>query len=247
MSDVALLHGLGSSFDRNWRAFGWVSGLDAAGYRAVPLALPGHGPGPHATDPAAYADTSAAVLRQLDRAGGPVDAVGFSVGAEVLLSVAMRRPGTFRRLVLLGVGEPLLAPAPEVSWTLADEIERGVDGTNGWARLFRRMVAAAGNEMPPILAFLRRPRRPMTPETLAAVTVPVLVVLGDEDPAAPGDRLVAALPDARLVTLPGTDHFTTPADPRAIAAAVEFLSAGRPPLRRVPPAGGADGAPGSRR
>ena len=40
----------------------------------------------------------------------------------------------------------------------------------------------------------------------------MLVVLGDQDPAGtltPGDGLVTALPDARLVTLRGVDHFGT--------------------------------------
>jgi hypothetical protein len=51
----------------------------------------------------------------------------------------------------------------------------------------------------------------------------VLVVLGDQDPAGPGDGLVAALPDARLVTLRGMDHFGTPADVRCMQAVLGFL------------------------
>jgi pimeloyl-ACP methyl ester carboxylesterase len=51
----------------------------------------------------------------------------------------------------------------------------------------------------------------------------VLVVLGDQDPAGPGDRLVAALPDARLVTLRGVDHFGTPSDVRCMQAVLGFL------------------------
>ena len=53
----------------------------------------------------------------------------------------------------------------------------------------------------------------------------MLVVLGDQDPAGmtPGDGLVAALPDARLVTLRGVDHFGTPADVRCMQAVLGFL------------------------
>ena len=51
----------------------------------------------------------------------------------------------------------------------------------------------------------------------------MLVVLGDRDLAGPADRLIAALPGARLVSLPGTGHFGTPKDFRFLAAALDFL------------------------
>ena len=51
----------------------------------------------------------------------------------------------------------------------------------------------------------------------------MLVVLGDQDPVGPGDGLVAALPDARLVTLRGVDHFGTPGDVRCMQAVPGFL------------------------
>jgi len=48
-------------------------------------------------------------------------------------------------------------------------------------------------------------------------------VLGDKDPAGPGDGLVAALPDARLATLRDVDHFGTPGDVRCMQAVLDFL------------------------
>jgi proline iminopeptidase len=44
---------------------------------------------------------------------------------------------------------------------------------------------------------------------LASVTSPTLVLVGELDPfgVAPGEEIAAALPDARLVVLPGADHF----------------------------------------
>jgi pimeloyl-ACP methyl ester carboxylesterase len=65
----------------------------------------------------------------------------------------------------------------------------------------------------------------LTPEALAAVDVPVLVVLGDRDFAGPPDPLVDALPNARLVTLRGVDHFATPKNMGFLDAALEFLGA----------------------
>ncbi len=53
----------------------------------------------------------------------------------------------------------------------------------------------------------------------------MFVVFGDRDFAGPADPLVDALPDAKLVTLPGVDHFATPKDFRFIDAALDFLGA----------------------
>ena len=66
---------------------------------------------------------------------------------------------------------------------------------------------------------------PVPSPARAEATPIVLVALGDRDFAAPGDRLVAALPDARLVTLRGVDHFATPKSFDFIDAALDFLDA----------------------
>ncbi|MDQ3147685.1 MAG: alpha/beta hydrolase, partial [Actinomycetota bacterium] len=74
-------------------------------------------------------------------------------------------------------------------------------------------------------ALLRRRQPPLRPDQLAAVTCPVLVVLGDRDFAGPADPLVAALPDARLRSLRNVDHFATPRDFGFIDAALTFIGA----------------------
>jgi pimeloyl-ACP methyl ester carboxylesterase len=84
---------------------------------------------------------------------------------------------------------------------------------------------APGNDRAALAACLRRPRAPLTEPEVAAVRVPVLIVLGERDFAGPAGRLVAALPDARLVSLPRTDHFGTPKDFRFAAAALDFIRA----------------------
>ena len=53
--------------------------------------------------------------------------------------------------------------------------------------------------------------------------MPVLVVLGERDFAGRADRLMAALPYGRLLSLSGTDHFGTPKDFRFLQAALDFL------------------------
>jgi pimeloyl-ACP methyl ester carboxylesterase len=51
------------------------------------------------------------------------------------------------------------------------------------------------------------------------------VVIGEADLAGPADPLVDALPNARLVILPGVDHFATPKDFGFMEAALDFIDA----------------------
>ncbi len=68
--------------------------------------LLGHGEAAKPHDPAAYAELERDVVRALP-ATGPVDAIGFSLGATLLLRVAAADPSRFGRLVVGGVGANL--------------------------------------------------------------------------------------------------------------------------------------------
>src|ERR1700730_1281794 len=94
---VVLVHGFASSFERNWREPGWADLLADAGREGIGLDLLGHGTAAKPHDPAAYADLEASVSAALphDRI---VDAVGFSLGAQLLLAVAAAQPERFGRL-----------------------------------------------------------------------------------------------------------------------------------------------------
>jgi pimeloyl-ACP methyl ester carboxylesterase len=217
---VLLVHGFASSAEHNWRHPGWLDLLADCGRDTIAIDLPGHGTAPKPADPASYQKVEAHVAAAV-QGREPLDAIGFSAGAHVLLRLAADQPGTFRRLALLGIGRGVLEPAdPEpIVAALAGE----PDPENVAGMVFRRLADGPGNDRAALVAFLRRPQRPLTPADLARVTAQVLVVLGDQDPAGPGDGLVAALPDARLVTLRGVDHFGTPADVRCMQAVLGFL------------------------
>jgi pimeloyl-ACP methyl ester carboxylesterase len=217
---VLLVHGFASSAEHNWRHPGWLDLLADCGRETIAIDLPGHGTAPKPADPAGYQGVEAHVAAAVE-GREPVDAIGFSAGAHVLLRLAADQPGTFRRLALLGIGRGVLDPAdpePIVAALTGEPDPENVTGT-----VFRRLADGPGNDRAALIAFLRRPQRPLTPADLARITTQVLVVLGEQDPAGPGDGLVAALPDARLVTLRGVDHFGTPADVRCMQAVLGFL------------------------
>ena len=218
---VVLVHGLGSSFEHGWRSAGWVDLLDDAGRKVIPVDLLGHGTADAPHDPAAYAHLDAAVEAALP--DGTVDAIGFSLGAQLLLRVASRTPERFGRLVVIGVGENMFR-RDETS-TLAAAFEHGNDPDDLTARLFVQLAHSAGNDPLAIAACLRRESEPFTADDAAKVTCPTLVIIGDRDFAGPPEPLVEALPDAQLVMLRGVDHFRAPSEFDCIDAALEFVEA----------------------
>jgi pimeloyl-ACP methyl ester carboxylesterase len=226
MSDhppVALVHGFASSYAHGWEHNGWTDLLADGGRKVLRIDLPGHGESPAATDPAAYADVPGA-LADAVAPHAPVDAIGFSTGARLLLGLAAEDPARLRKLVVIGVGDNVLRP--EDREPLARALESGADEVAAediGVQLFVRLARTAGNDPRALAAFLRRPDRPLTEDDLARVTCPVLVVLGDRDFSAPADRLVRALPDAELVMLRNVDHFAAPRDFNCINRSLAFI------------------------
>jgi pimeloyl-ACP methyl ester carboxylesterase len=221
---VLLVHGFASSFDRNWREPGWADLLSEAGRQVIGIDLLGHGSADKPHDPASYAHLDESVAAALPDEG-QVDAVGFSMGASLVLQVASQMPERFARIVVGGVGANLFQSGdPE---PIARAVERAMakDDDPGLGRAFAVFAAGADNDPLALAACLRRPAHALTAEQLGAITCPVLVVLGDKDFAGPADPLVAALPNPKLVTLRGADHFGTPKDFRFLDAALEFLEA----------------------
>lgn len=219
---VLLVHGFASSFEHNWRAPGIVDLLADAGREVLPVDLLGHGSAPTPHAPADYADMASGVEAVLP-ATGTVAAVGFSMGAGILLRIAARTPERFARIVVAGVGVNLFQDHDPEPVALA--IETGEGGDGGLGHLFVQFAKGSGNDPKALAACLRRPERPITTEELGRITCPVLVVIGDQDFVWPADQLVDALPDSRLKVLRNVDHFGTPKDFGFIDAMLTFLDA----------------------
>lgn len=219
---VILVHGFASSYERNWREPGWADLLRDEGREVIGVDLLGHGQAARPRDPAAYASLEQSVLTALPGTG-PVDAVGFSLGAQVLLRAAAAAPGRFRRIAVAGTGDGVFASTDPEPAARAVETGQAEEAAGPVAAALAHFARAPGNDRAALAACLRRPHAPLTEAEVAAIRARVLVVLGDRDFAGPADRLVAALPDARLVLLPGTDHFGTLRDFRFVQAALDFV------------------------
>jgi pimeloyl-ACP methyl ester carboxylesterase len=216
---VVLVHGFASTSAHGWGPAGWVEMLREAGREVITVDLPGHGTAARSTDPADYADVAATVAAAF--AGrGPVDAVGFSAGARLLLEIAARGLASFERLVLMGIGPAALEIREARPFTLDNP-----DPTDVRARMFRGLAKSAGNDLDALAAFARRPMEPLTAVELAAIIAEVLVVTGERDPAGDPAALAAMLPNATGVLVDGADHFSLQSNMRAMDAVLGFLGA----------------------
>jgi pimeloyl-ACP methyl ester carboxylesterase len=218
---VLLVHGFATSAARTWRDNGWIDLLDDAGREVIAPDLLGHGEAPKPHDPEAYATLESDVAALLpDR---PVDAIAFSLGARIVLTLAAEDPGRFGRIVVAGVGANLFRQ--DGSGTIAQAVEGTGDPANPVVQYFAGLAAQPGADRAALAACIRQPRPPLDAATLGKVTCPVLVVLGDRDFAGPADPLVEALPDATFRPLRGVDHFATPKNLGFVDAALGFLDA----------------------
>lgn len=219
---ILLVHGFSSSAEASWARNGWLDVLADTGRTVIAPDLLGHGASAKPHDPGAYSamedDVRAALVE------GPVDAVGFSMGARLVLTLEARQPGTFGRIVVGGIGANLFVDGdPEA---MARAIETGGETLDPLARAFVSVASTPPNDPKALAACLRRPTPRLGREELGRVRCPVLVVVGSADTLAlPAEPLVEALPDARLVTIKGADHLGTMKGFGFLDAALGFLGA----------------------
>ena len=234
---LVLAHG----FTQNSRCWGPFGHDLAADHEVVAVDLPGHG----RTDPAHDSADLPAAGRLLADVGGDAVYIGYSMGGRTTLHAALAHPERVQALVLIGATAGMDDPAARAARRQADGALAADLLAGGLDEFLRRWLANplfAG--LPPSAAAVEQ-RLANRPEGVAAslrhtgtgtqeplwgelerLTMPVLVLVGAEDPkfAAEGARLVEHLPRARMRTLPGT-HAVHLAQPTAAAAAVrQFLA-----------------------
>jgi pimeloyl-ACP methyl ester carboxylesterase len=226
---IVLVHGFASSLKDNWVQTGWVKRLESAGRRVVALDCRGHGESDKPRDPAAYqGDTMPGdVIRLMDHLGiDRADLMGYSMGGGIALGLIMRHPQRFHRAVLAGVGAA--ARGATDSAVIADALAADDSSavTSEIARNFRAFAMQRGNDLKALAACMRRGRPAPDPKALAAISLPVLVVVGEKDDlVGRGEVLADAIPGARFVSIPERDHITAVPDRRYKEAVLDFLAA----------------------
>ena len=220
-----LLHGWGGSSEFTWERNRWISEIEALGRPVWAPDLPGHGPRGGSNDPNDYGALADDIWRR--RSGdGPFDAIGFSLGAKLILALAAQKPGSFRRLVLGGVGANVFAPERGAS-AVADALESNDSaGVPERIRGFVNYARVAGNHPLAVAAVLRRPPNPaLTPADLSDITKPTLLVYGDQDLTAnPVGPLLSVLSSAKELVLAGVGHLELPDRAEFRRAALDFIA-----------------------
>ena len=219
---LLLLHGIGAN-SMHWR---WQFAGLAGRFRVIAWNAPGYllsdnllAETPSARD---YADALADFLAALGIAG--FDLVANSFGTRVIQAFAHYHPGRIGRAVFTGTSLALGATAEERAQALAaraQSIARG--GFAFGARVAALLGSAATPDVVARVQHTLRATNPAgylqaarfaasgdAPPLAAGLTMPLLLIQGEEDRVTPTAANAAVLaekvPGARLVVLPGVGH-----------------------------------------
>jgi pimeloyl-ACP methyl ester carboxylesterase len=228
---VVLLHGGMSSSASLLGSIG--PGLSKH-YRLAAFDRRGHGRTADTDEPFSYdamATETIAFVEYLDRR---VHLVGHSDGGNVALLVAMRRPDLLRRVVAIGANYHYkgLLPMPA--------FDTESDGFAEWAQRFGENSpdgpehARAVEEKTRIMTFSQPTLKLKELET---ITVPVLVMAGDDDVATLVHTcsMYEAIPKAQLAIVPGTSHMLLKERTKESVRIIDhFLSSTFPPVTLAP-------------
>lgn len=223
---VLLLHGLFSSAQMNWIRFGHAALLAQAGFRAIMPDLRGHGQSAAPHDPACWPGDvlvrDAAFLVEalsLDN----YDLVGFSLGARTACAAVISdlQP---RRLVLAGMGLESLDNWQARSVFFLDAIDRFDSVKPGDPAQFVVSFMKTMKIDRVAARLLLEDGVTIQRSDLARLTMPTLVLCGDEDDDNGSPQALAeALPNAKLQLIPG-NHMGSVTKPDLGRALVDFLT-----------------------
>ncbi len=247
---LVLLHGFGANVF-SWREameplaeFGTVIAFDRPAFGLTERPLPGDWTGENPYSPEAQPDLTVALLDKLGVEN--VVLVGHSAGGTIAVLTALRHPQWLEALVLVapviyqsgapGWVRPLL-PIPQIR-RLGPLLVRSIG--SGGERLMRSAWHDPSKITPEIMAGYKKPLRvenwdrALWEFTLAShslnladkleeITVPVLVITGDDDnwvPTQQSVRLADELPNAELVVIPECGHLPQEERPEPFLQAV---------------------------
>jgi len=229
---VLLLHGGLNGSD----TFTDVGDGLAGKYRVCYFDRRGHGRTADTPEPFHYESMADETIAVLESIGGASHIVGWSDGGNVGLIVAMRRPDLVKRLVVIGANfkhEAMLDmgltdDSPVMQLIVGKYMENSPDGPDHFEEFAKKTMAMWDAE----------PN--MTTQDLSTISVPVLVLVGDDDCVnlSHSCEMYESIPGAQLAVVPGASHALPLEKPDAVARIIdEFFSRQLPvdtmiPIRR---------------
>ena len=226
---VVLVHGFASTVEHNWGGTGWIAALSEK-YRVIAPDVRGHGLSdkPHAPEAYGYASMGADVTRLLDHLGVErALLMGYSMGSSIAIELMLSHPDRFRAIVLGGIAydDGLEDKADRDAIAKAYRADDPATIRSPVAKAYRRFAESMPNDLKALAALIDAERSPFDPVKLAAVRMPVLIVVGTNDNAIGDPKpLAKMIPGARLVMIEGRDHMTLPADQRFKDVVLEFFA-----------------------
>lgn len=238
---VVLVHGFAANADLNWRHPGVTRAL-AEDYKVIALDDRGHGLSGKPHDPAKYGiEMVEDIVRLLDHLGiEKAHVAGYSMGGFITLKLLILHPERLLSAAPCGSGWGLMDPDNKamldgIVQAIADDADFGpllaalepggkkvgrlkTFGANLAIPHFNDTEALAA-VMKSFMAFS------VTEEELRANQVPVLSIVGSEDPLKRGvDALTGVLSNHETVIIDGADHMTAPARREFVSALKEFFA-----------------------
>ena len=229
---IVLLHGFTGSYARHWDAPGVVAALEAAGYRVIAMDCRGHGQSGKPHDPTQYGlEMVQDVIRLLDHLHiERTHLVGYSMGGEIALQMAVRYPARLKTVAVLGAGwaGEDTGPIRALMTAMADGFAKhdatalvsgvtsnGQDGSSLSAAEIKAASDAlfARNDADALSACARGMTTlfEIPKDRLAAVRTPMLAMVGDHDVSNVDavTQLKTVVRGLEVVELAGANHATS--------------------------------------
>ena len=177
------------------------------------------------------ADETIAFLELLDRR---VYLLGHSDGANVALVVALRRPDLLKRVVVVGANYHYEGLVPMKDFTPESE------GFDDFARKYAKHSPDGIEHAAVVLEKFRhlaKTEPTLTLAELSGVSVPVLVMVGDDDVARLDHTvsLYESIPESQLAVVPGASHAVLKEHTNECVRLIQrFLLGPVPPVTKYP-------------
>lgn len=214
---VVLIHGFASNARVNWFDTGWIDWLVQAGYRTIALDNRGHGGSVklHHVDDYRLdrmADDVTALIDHLDLQR--VRAIGYSMGARILIDFASRQSDRLDQLVLGGIGATMAKAGLDREHIAAALLAPTLDDVGDpVGRSYRLFADQTRSDRQALAACIRGYGRPVDASETARISVPTLVAVGSKDAVAgPPSELAAMIPGAEVLDIPNRDHMRATGD-----------------------------------